>query len=217
MTSTSGNPFCEHDGVQLCPQRARSTQTTPPPAELRWAGFRERTASRCRCYSASWLTAPPRSRLERTGWQPSWRHASTAAVVRRVVAQFVVPLAVSHVEAANVVASRSSVSSNAAGGAVSLGFDQCTSSRATVAGKVGARHSTGETERTRTHSERNGMGSGGMRRARRGLARRVADGAGRGRTSHCGARRMGRDAAVHGGADGAGRCVTSRGAGPTGA
>ena len=56
MTSTSGNPFCDHDGVQLCPQRARSTQATPPPAELRRAGFRERTASGCRsCYAVAQL------------------------------------------------------------------------------------------------------------------------------------------------------------------
>ena len=167
--------------------------------------------------SRAWLTVPlrprPRPRLERTSWQPSRRHASTAAVVHRVVALFVVLLVSPHFEAANVVASRSSVSGNVAGGAVLPGFDRCTSSRVTVAGQVRARHATGGTGRNGMRSERNGMGRSGRRRARRGSARRAADRAGRGRTGHGGTRRMGRDAAVHGGA---GRRVTSRGAGPEG-
>ena len=159
-----------------------------------------------------------RPRRERTGGQPSRRRASTAAAVRGVVAPCVVPLVAWHVAAEHVVASRSMASVDVATGTVSPGFAAAYVVALDVAaGCVVARHATGGAGWIGTGDERNGTGRGGMRQARRGLARRAADGAGRGRTSHCGARRMGRGAAVHGGAGGAGRCVKSRGAGPAGA
>ena len=109
MTSTSGKPFCEHECMQLCPQRARSTQATPPPAELRRAGFRGKNGQRmsllfrvvahgasASASRADWLAAVAATCV----------HGGRRASRRRVVAPFVVPLVISHIEAANVVASR---------------------------------------------------------------------------------------------------------------
>ena len=51
------------------------------------------------------------------------RGIAAAAVVRRAVAMFVVPLVALHVKAANVVASHSIASGNVAAGTVSPDFD----------------------------------------------------------------------------------------------
>ena len=61
---------------------------------------------------------PLRLPLKRIGWQPSRQNVLTAALVRCVVVLFVVSLVVRHIEAANIVASRSLAESNITTGAV---------------------------------------------------------------------------------------------------
>ena len=85
--------------------------------------------------------------------------------MRRVVALFVVPLVALRFEAANVVASRSSVSGNVAGGAVSPAFDQCASSRPTAVRRAG---------RSETRDGRDGTDRDAQRAKRDGAWRKEA-------------------------------------------